>query len=216
MKTRVKNLIKENRSFLVFIALMFVFRSAVADWNEVPTGSMKPTIVEGDRIWVNKLAYDVRIPFTPISLVTLAHPQRGDVVVFDSAASGRRLVKRVVGIPGDTVALRDNVLMVNGQVLDYSVVTETASTIDKQEDLLGVAHVIRTATRGSAMSSFAPVHIPDGYYLALGDNRDNSSDSRVIGLIPREEIVGRARHVVLSLNYDNFYIPRSDRFFHRL
>lgn len=78
---------KENKSFLLFIALMFVFRSAVADWNEVPTGSMKPTIVEGDRILVNKLAYDIRVPFTHIPLLKISDPARGDIIIFDSKAS---------------------------------------------------------------------------------------------------------------------------------
>src|SRR5687768_2214405 len=95
--------LKENRGFILFIFLMLVFRSSFADWNTVPTGSMKPTIVEGDRIWVNKLAYDVRIPFTSISVHQIADPQRGDIVVFDSKAAGNRLVKRVIGLPGDVV-----------------------------------------------------------------------------------------------------------------
>lgn len=207
---------KENKSFLFFIALMFVFRSAVADWNEVPTGSMKPTIVEGDRIFVNKLAYDVRIPFTNISLLKLSDPVRGDIIVFDSKASDKRLVKRVVGVPGDIVELKDNVLTINGERLGYKVVASTGSTVDKQEDLLGLEYTIRVDKHGSSLSSFQPVEVSAGYYLALGDNRDNSADSRVIGFVPRDEIVGRSRSVVLSLDYENFYIPRKERFFRTL
>src|SRR6187402_3582202 len=90
---------KENKSFFIFVVLMLVFRSALADWNTVPTGSMKPTILEGDRIAVNKLAYDLRVPFTAISLLKLADPERGDIVVFESKASAKRLVKRVIGLP---------------------------------------------------------------------------------------------------------------------
>ena len=82
---------KENKTFVIFITLMLVFRSALADWNTVPTGSMKPTILEGDRIAVNKMAYDLRVPFTTISLIKLADPERGDIVVFDSKASDKRL-----------------------------------------------------------------------------------------------------------------------------
>jgi len=86
-----------NKLFFIVIALMFAFRSAVADWNTVPTGSMLPTIVQGDRILVNKVAYDIRVPFTNISLVQLADPARGDIVIFDSHVADERLVKRVIG-----------------------------------------------------------------------------------------------------------------------
>lgn len=207
---------KENKSFILFMTLMFVFRSALADWNTVPTGSMKPTILEGDRIWVNKMAYDLRLPFTHISLYKISDPLRGDIVVFDSEISGKRLVKRVVGIPGDTVELRENILHINGEGLAYEALMSTNLVADKQEDLLGVKHSIRVAKGVTSVSSFPPVKVPAGYYLALGDNRDNSADSRVIGFVPRNEIVGRSKRVVMSLNYDNYYIPRLDRFFHTL
>lgn len=212
----IRNVWREHKSFFVFIALMLVFRSAVADWNQVPTGSMKPTILEGDRILVNKMAYDLRVPFTHISLVKRADPARGDIIVFDSKVSDKRLVKRVIGIPGDIVSLRENELVVNGQQINYTEVASTATTIDKQEDLLGVEYVIRTSKQSSRWSNFPPVKVPEGYLLALGDNRDNSADSRVIGFIPRNEIVGRSRHVAFSVDYENHYIPRKDRFFDAL
>lgn len=216
----MKNLLakkwKENRSFLIFLAFMFVFRSAIADWNVVPSGSMKPTIVEGDRIFVNKMAYDIRIPFTHVSLYNLSDPERGDIIVFDSKKSGNRLVKRVAGIPGDIVEMRQNALYINGKQLTYKTVSSNQSTIDKYEDLTGVKYQIRVSKSGSSLSSFPPVLVPHDHFLALGDNRDNSADSRVIGFIPKHEIVGRAQSVVLSLNYNNFYLPRVDRFFHAL
>src|SRR3954462_2672127 len=90
----------ELRPILVMLVVLFSFRSAVADYNVVPTGSMKPTIIEGDRIFVNKLAYDLKIPFTRIHIAQWADPKRGDVVVFDRPSDGVRLVKRVVAIPG--------------------------------------------------------------------------------------------------------------------
>lgn len=206
----------ENKSLLLFIVLMFVFRSAVADWNEVPTSSMQPTIVEGDRLFVNKMAYDLRVPFTHISLYKVSDPVRGDIVIFDSKVSDKRLVKRVVGVPGDTVELKDNQLMINGEQLDYQTTGSTGATIDKLENLLGVEHYIRVSKEASALSGFQPVKVPNNYYLVLGDNRDNSADSRVIGFVPRHEIVGRSKSVVLSFNYENFYIPRKNRFFHTL
>ena len=207
---------KENYRFLLFIALMLVFRSAVADWNSVPTGSMKPTIVEGDRILVNKMAYDLRLPFTHISLFKLSDPQRGDIVIFDSKVSDIRLVKRVVGLPGDRVAMRDNVLSINGRELDYKNLGQPESRADKIEYLPGTEHRIRVQGNGSQLSSFPQVIVPEGHYLVLGDNRDNSSDSRVIGFVPRNEIVGRAKTVVMSFDYDNYYLPRSKRYLHTL
>lgn len=216
MKNWLKHAWRENRSFLILIALMFVFRSAIADWNEVPTGSMKPTILEGDRILVNKMAYDIRVPFTHISLFKISDPARGDIIVFDSKASDKRLVKRVVGVPGDTVAMKDNVLYINGKQISYKTLQSSEETTDQMENLLGIEHAIRIKDIGSMASTFPPVEVPEGYYLALGDNRDNSADSRYIGFIPRDEIVGRSRSVVVSLNYDNYYIPRSGRYLQAL
>ena len=213
MKKRMHLLWKNNRSLIIFISLMLVFRSAFADWNTVPTGSMKPTILEGDRILVNRMAYDLRIPFTHISLHKIADPARGDIIIFDSEVTGDKMVKRVIGIPGDVVEMRNNELIINGERLSYADLSTTGVMEDKTEDLLGIEHMIRVHRQGSQLSSFAPVTVPEGVYLALGDNRDNSSDSRVIGFVPRDEIVGRSRSVVMSFNYDNYYIPRSDRFF---
>jgi signal peptidase I len=220
MKKRLSNLWKENKSLFVFICLMLVFRSAVADWSDVPTGSMKPTIVEGDRIFVNKMAYDIRLPFTHISLVKLAEPQTNDIIIFDSVASDKRLVKRVIGVPGDKIAMKDNKLLINGQAISYQhTSTEKPNTnnhYDNTETINGHSHNIRTNNVASRLANFNPVTVPEGHFLVLGDNRDNSADSRVIGFVPRNEIVGRSSKVVFSLNYDNNYIPRSDRFFHSL
>ena len=99
---------RDNRGIILCLSLMFVFRSAVADWNDVPTGSMQPTIEIGDRILVNKMAYDVRLPFTTTSLIKRADPKRGDIVIFMSQVADNRLVKRVIGVPGDEIAMHNN------------------------------------------------------------------------------------------------------------
>lgn len=203
---------QNNKSLIVFISLMFVFRSAVADWSDVPTGSMKPTILEGDRILVNKMAYDVRLPFTHTSLIKLSDPQRNDIIIFDSKISDKRLVKRVIGVPGDIISMKDNVLTINGQTLSY----QQANEQDKIEQLPNHQHQIRTLNNNNRFASFEPVTVPEKQYLVLGDNRDNSADSRFIGFVPRKEIVGRSSTVVVSLDYDNYFIPRSERFFHSL
>ena len=199
---------------------MIMFRSALADWSVVPTGSMQPTIQIGDRIFVDKAAYDIRLPLTHISLIHLADPQRGDIVVLDSHAADERLVKRVIGIPGDEVALRQNVLYINGVAASYSPTT-VANIHDDQQDparyeverLGALQHLVRLSIyHPSEVRDFGPVTVPAGQYLLMGDNRDNSEDSRYLGFFPRHEIVGRSRYVALSLDPDNHYLPRKQRF----
>ncbi|GAB2919978.1 signal peptidase I [Rheinheimera gaetbuli] len=204
---------RDNCGIIVFLALMFVFRSAVADWNDVPSGSMQPTIQIGDRLLVNKMAYDLRVPFTTKSLIKRADPVRGDIIIFMSAAADNRLVKRVVGVPGDVIAMHNNVLSINGKRLDY--LAQTADGDDAMvltEQLDSIAHQVKLASYSSGRDSFNAVTVPNNHYLVLGDNRDNSADSRVIGFVPRNEIVGRASTVLFSLDYDNYYLPRSERF----
>src|SRR6266705_2882380 len=99
-------------------------RPLLADWSDVPTGSMKPTIVEGDRVYVNKLAYDLKVPFTTWHIAEWSSPKRGDIVVFFSPHDGKRLVKRVVGLPGDTLELRKNGLILNGESVEYKPIAE--------------------------------------------------------------------------------------------
>lgn len=212
MKNKYPGIIREYRSLLLFLLLMTVFRSAFADWNHVPSGSMKPGILVGDYIFIDKMAYDFRIPFTHKSLARLGDPERGDVIIFDSKVTGNRMVKRVIGVPGDTVELRANRLIVNGIPASYTVANSAEHHLDLREGLAGQAHRIRVRRGAPRQSGFGPVRVPEGAFLALGDNRDNSADSRVIGFIPRDEIVGRAQRVVLSLDYDNFYLPRPGRF----
>jgi signal peptidase I len=213
MKSGLLKAWREYRGFAVFVVLMVIFRSALADWNVVPTGSMKPTIIEGDRILVNKLAYDFKVPLTHISLYKFAAPARGDIVVFDSRAASTRLVKRVIGLPGDTVEMTDNRLTINGIAARYSGVEYGADATFEIESYLDMSHRIELAGAGaSRVSTFGPVTVPKDHYLVLGDNRDNSADSRFYGFIPRDEIVGNAKTVVLSLDYDDYYIPRADRF----
>src|SRR5437762_12521537 len=145
MKSSLIKAWHEYRSFVLFVILMIVFRSALADWNVVPTGSMKPTILEGDRILVNKLAYDFKVPLTHISIYKFADPKRGDIVIFDSKLADTRLVKRVIGLPGDTVEMRGNRLTINGIDARYSNVELAADAIFSIESYLGMSHPIELA-----------------------------------------------------------------------
>jgi len=111
---------RKSARFLILALVLFSIRSSLADWNDVPTGSMKPTILEGDRVFVNKLAYDLKVPFTTRHVTEWSNPQRGDIVVFFSPKDGTRLVKRVIGLPGDTVELQNERLVINGQPVEYA------------------------------------------------------------------------------------------------
>ena len=216
-----KKVIYEIRVFLLMILIVSSLRSALADWNDVPTGSMKPTIQEGDRVVVNKLAYDLKVPFTTVNIFKWDDPKRGDIVVLFSPADGTRLVKRVVAVPGDQVEMKDNQLFVNGQPARQSPITVDASEDQGpayvlDEDLYGYTHKMMVTPEIPAVRSFGPVAVPPDHYFVLGDNRDNSNDSRFIGFIERRRIVGKATAVAFSLDRSNYWVPRMDRFFKKL
>lgn len=213
-------LIWKSWGFSIFIALIIAtsFKSAIADWYIIPTGSMKPTIVEGDRVFVNKLAYDLKIPYTPWHLAEWDAPQRGEIVVFTSPVDGTRLIKRVIGIPGDTVEMKNDQLILNGERVKYEQIDNIpksihASSYDFTEDLTGTRHPVRFAPQRRAMRSFKSLAVPKGKYFMMGDNRDNSADSRYFGFVDRNSILGQARYIVISLDINDHYQPRWDRFF---
>lgn len=216
-----KKVLYEIRVFVLMILIVSSLRSALADWNDVPTGSMKPTIQEGDRVVVNKLAYDLKIPFTTVNIVKWDDPKRGDIVVLFSPADGVRLVKRVVALPGDQLEMRDNQLFVNGQPARQSPIEvaqseETGTAYVLDEDLYGHTHKMMVTPEIPAVRSFGPVTVPQDHYFVLGDNRDNSNDSRFIGYIQRRRIVGKAVAVAFSLDRSRWFVPRWKRFFEGL
>jgi len=213
---------REFRPLLVLALVLFSIRSSLADWNDVPSGSMQPTILVGDRIFVNKLAYDLKVPFTTWRLAEWSNPRWGDIVVFYSPHDGTRLVKRVVGLPGDTVELRNEQLLINGSPVVYAPISadlsaelpaaERPGSQFAAEMLPGRQHLVMSLPTLPAKRTFGPVHVPDGGYFMMGDNRDNSFDSRYFGVVGRKQILGRATAVVLSFNRDEYWIPRWQRF----
>jgi signal peptidase I len=213
---------QEIRPLLILVVVLCSIRSSLADWNDVPSGSMNPTIIEGDRIYVNKLAYDLKVPFTTWHLATWSNPKRGDIVVFFSPYDGKRLVKRVVGLPGDTVELRNDELIINGVPVHYSPLNadisdqlpdaEQQQSLFAQEQLPAHSHAVMAIPALPAKRTFGPVRVPDGQYFMMGDNRDNSFDSRYYGTVARKEIVGQATDVVFSINKNDYWLPRSHRF----
>jgi signal peptidase I len=212
---------QEIRPILILALVMFSIRSSLADWNVVPSGSMQPTILVGDRVLVNKLAYDLKVPFTTWHIAEWSNPKRGDIVVFFSPKDGTRLVKRVIGLPGDTVELRNDQLVINGQSVDYTTLepkipeqlsgSERAQGIFATEQLPAHSHAVMVINGIPAMRTFGPVHVSEGHYFMMGDNRDNSFDSRYFGTVDRGQIVGRATSVVLSLDKSNYWLPRWSR-----
>jgi signal peptidase I len=206
----------------VIAAILFPLRSAVADWNWVPTGSMKPTILEGDMVLVNKLAYDLRVPFTLQRLAQWSHPERGDIVIFFSPHDGERLVKRVIAIPGDTLEMRGNVLLLNGKAMDYELLDAQPFSREIYEDARALiakehgddgAHLVMSFPSLGGRRSFGALTVPEGKYFVMGDSRDNSFDSRFFGFVDRKQIVGRSQRVLLSFNKHRYYVPRLERFF---
>jgi signal peptidase I len=211
----MRNWVKQNKAFLLFAFCLGVFRTAVADWNPIPSGSMRPNLLEGDVVLVNRLAYDLKLPLTDFIVVRVSDPRRGDIVTFSSPKDGTRLIKRLVALPGDRVEMRDQQLIINGQPAHYSqakslredgfeALCATESTADHQRRIQWLAGM-------QAPRSFGPLTVPTGHYLMLGDNRDNSADSRYFGFVPRGKLIGRAHHILVSADIRGDWLPRLER-----
>lgn len=187
---------------------------------------MEPTLYVGDLILVNKLAYDLKIPFTTTALAQWAEPKRGEIVVFYKPGDGQRLIKRVIGTPGDLIAMKDNQLIINGQQSSYKIdkrplqyslpKDEQALALIAIESLAERDHAVMGLPSQPALRTFGPIKVPEGQFLMLGDNRDSSADSRYFGFVPRKQIVGKAERVIVSWDKEAFYKPRFERFFQRL
>ena len=214
--------IKLNRGFIALLLCFGFFRTAVADWNPIPSGSMRPTLLEGNLVFVNRLAYDLKLPLTDWVLARLGEPERGDVVTFSSPLDGTRLIKRVAALPGDTLEMRDEVLYLNGEAARYEAPEAVTETLVEwgstqvpgtrwTEHLHGHERRVQWLQGVTARSSFGPVTVPEGRYLVLGDNRDNSADSRYIGFVPRHLLIGQARRVLVSADILGGWAPRLER-----
>jgi len=212
--------LRRNRGFLLFLIGFGLFRTAIADYNPIPSGSMRPTLLEGDVVLVNRVAFDLKVPLTDLSLARLGEPQRGDVVTFHSPQDGVRLIKRVVGLPGDVIEMRDEVLYVNGVPCTYSAPQSVreplgpawTEAVRATEALPDRQHAVQFLPRLAARRDFAPTVVPPGEYFMLGDNRDDSADSRYIGFVPRRLLIGRAHHVLVSADILGYWAPRFERF----
>jgi signal peptidase I len=214
-------LIRDNKGFVLFILGMAIFRTAVADWNPVPTGSMQPTILEGDVVLVNRLAYNLKVPLTDVIVARTGEPQRGDIATFTSPKDGVRLIKRIVALGGDTVAMKNGVLIVNGQPADYpeAVQGQVALESGRSISALRLVEVQGSSRRNiqqfpdvQSVRDFSAITLPSDSFFMMGDNRDNSLDSRFYGPVPRHLLIGRSSRILVSADILTNWNLRFERF----
>ena len=184
-KTKRKSVVREYaEAILIAIVLALFIRTFVIQAFKIPSGSMKPTLLVGDHILVNKFIYGIKLPFTDKILISLGEPERGDVVVFKFPLDTRKdYIKRVIGLPGDRVELVDKQLLINGQ---------------PTEDPHG------SYSLSGSMRQYGPVTVPADHLFVMGDNRDESSDSRVWGFVPRPSLRGKAFLIYWSWDRKNY------------
>jgi signal peptidase I len=208
------------KSFFPVIFVVFFIRSFVVEPFKIPSGSMMPTLLVGDYILVNKFTYGLRVPVLNNTFIEIDKPKRGDVFVFHYPPDPSiDYIKRVVGLPGDKIKYEDKQLTINGQKLSredlgaYEYVGQGLNVVSSEhyKEYLGdVAHsiLINDATGyyerdmiGSQFMDGNEITVPQGHYFAMGDNRDNSSDSRVWGFVPEQNLVGRAFFIWMNFDY---------------
>lgn len=199
----VNTLVDYSRSFFPVLLFVLVIRSFVFEPFRIPSGSMRPTLVQGDYIFVTKYSYGLRLPVLDTKIIETGEPERGDVVVFRLPSDPSiNYIKRVVGLSGDTVVYRDHRLTVNGENVPLRPAPDDpdGEALSRFiEDLGGHEHGILLAGPGSA-SREGVFEVPEGHYFMLGDNRDNSRDSRFIGMIPESNLVGEAVRIWMHMD----------------
>ncbi len=204
------------RSFFPVLLVVLLLRSFIVEPFRIPSGSMMPTLLVGDFILVNKFAYGLRWPVLNSKFLNLGEPERGDVIVFRFPADPRTdYIKRVVAEPGDEIYYRDKTLYINGEAQPQSSLgrytgagstSALKGTVELDEDLGGTEHRILVDPRRPDFPpmcrelAYGPIKIPSGQYFVMGDNRDNSNDSRCWGLVPEENLVGRAFAIWMHWN----------------
>lgn len=198
------------RSLLPVFIIVLLLRSFVIEPFRIPSGSMYPTLKTNDFILVNKFAYGIRNPITNNTWIKTGQPKRGDVFVFHYPVDPKvDYIKRVIGLPGDVISYQNRQLTVNGKKVPEkflrniveSVNSSTQASKEYEENLTGVKHGILTMPWRSSIS-FKNLVVPKGMYFAMGDNRDNSEDSRYWGFVPASDLVGKAVFVWFSWDSD--------------
>lgn len=186
-------LVDLSRSFFPVLAVVLILRSFLVEPFQIPSGSMLPTLEVGDFILVNKYAYGLRLPVAGTKILEVGDPERGDVMVFRYPEDGKtNYIKRVIGLPGDTVRYRDKQLFINNQKVESEFVVRLPPVEVRREDLGEVEHDIYLTMGRPGTAGEGEWQIPEGEYFVMGDNRDNSNDSRYWGTVRDELIVGKA------------------------
>jgi len=200
------SLVEYARSFFPVLLVVFVLRSFLVEPFQIPSSSMVPTLQVGDYILVNKYTYGIRLPVLRTKVVSLNEPQRGDVMVFfPPHMNDTYFIKRVVGLPGDTVSYRNKRIYVNGEPVEQqplAVMPDGRSSYQVGLEVLGEANHLMQVDARRPSRDFSVVVKP-GHYFMMGDNRDNSSDSRVWGQVPEKDIVGKA--FAVWMHWDSFF-----------
>jgi len=204
-------LVEYARSFFPVVLIVLLLRSFLVEPFRIPSGSMMPTLLVGDFILVNKFSYGVRLPVVNSKIIELSEPQRGDIVVFRFPKDPTvDYIKRVIGLPGDRIAYFDKKLYVNGQPVKqvslgrYQGVGQGMNMTGAErfeEDLTGVKHSILVSHGVSSVEDVFVV--PPGQYFVMGDNRDNSNDSRYWGTVPEANLVGKAFFIWMNWDWQN-------------
>ena len=198
------------RSFFPVLLFVLVIRSFVFEPFRIPSGSMMPTLLQGDFIFVKKYSYGLRLPVTESKILETGAPQRGDVVVFRLPSdSSINYIKRVVGLPGDVVSYNRHVLTVNGEVIPLDPHPHATPSDPRFIEQLGDRSHEILILNENREGPPGPFEVPEGHYFMMGDNRDNSTDSRFIGSIPETHLVGEA--VRIWMHMDGLSWPRWER-----
>lgn len=197
MRTIKYFLLETVKAIIVALALVVVLKGSMVEANQIISTSMLPTLLEGDFILVNKIRYGLHIPFFEKMLFVWSKPQRGDVVTFTppeaTEGTGKIYVKRIVATPGDVVEIKNSQLYINGRMVKTS--RARAGSDEYYEDMNGKAYAVLKHNLGY---SYGPFVVKEGYVFAVGDNRDNSHDSRAWGPLPIENIEGKAEFIYFT------------------
>lgn len=202
------------KSFFPVLLVVLVLRSFLLEPFKIPSASMVPTLQVHDFILVNKFAYGLRLPVLGTKILPVGMPDRGDVMVFFPPNDKRYFIKRVIGLPGDEIQLKDNVLYINGVLMEQELLsTDNGSwppVVVMRENLQLHEHLIQRYPVPVNPHSNYHVVVPEGHYFVMGDNRDNSSDSRFWGTVPEQNVVGQA--VYVWMHWDSWlHLPSFSR-----
>ena len=207
-KQKPSLIVEYGRSFFPVLLLVFVIRSFIVEPFKIPSGSMMPTLIAGDFIVVNKFTYGIRLPVWNKTLIKVGKPNRGDVFVFHYPKDPSiDYIKRVIGLPGDEIRYENKDLFINGTHIK-KILQEKYIYAFNENEMMEATKFVETLGDYSILihdvpSSNYKFNVPEGHYFAMGDNRDNSSDSRVWGFVPDDLLVGKAFFIWLNFSQFN-------------